>query len=109
MPDTFTDPTASRPDRSNLAALPRGLVRPPQPVLDVVARERARLAPNYSDEFAKLTLDDLTLVWYYENLLVAYRSVPEGVEVLAVGGEEVGDLFDRTPPDQWQDVHVKQP
>jgi hypothetical protein len=41
--------------------------------------------------------------------MVACRSTPEGVEVLAVGPEEVGRFFDETPPEAQQGVMIQHP
>jgi hypothetical protein len=56
-----------------------------------------------------LTRDDWTLRYYYEGEMVACRSTPEGVEVLAVGPEEVGRFFDETPPEAQQGVMIQHP
>ena len=53
---------------------------------------------NYSDDYAKLTCYDWTLRYYYEGEEVACRGTPEGVEVLAVGPEEVGRFYQDTLP-----------
>jgi hypothetical protein len=92
-----------------LGQLPRGKVLPPQPVADHVAREKVRLPHFYTPAFEKLTLDDLTLAYYYEGVPVAYRSVPDGVEVLAVGADEIGQLVQSVPPERRPDVSIKQP
>ena len=77
-----------------LADLPRGLVRPPQRILDHVAGEKARLQPYYTDEYARQALEDLTLAYYYAGLPVAYRSTPDGLEVLAIGWEETSPYWE---------------
>ncbi len=104
MLPSIIDPAAPLPDP---ATLPRGLVTPPQEVREFIAREKARLAPNYGPEYEILALNDLTLAYYFEHQLVAFRETPEGPEVLAVG-DEVFDFLDRMPPEQRQDVHLKQ-
>ena len=50
----------------------------------------------------------MTLAWYFEYQLVAYRSTPEGPEVLAVG-EEVGEYLKKVPPEQRPDVVIATP
>jgi hypothetical protein len=61
--------------------------------VDEVAAERAQFPPQvYTDPYAKSVLDERTLAYYLAGQDVAYRSVPNGVEVLAVGAEEVGGL-----------------
>ncbi|HEV3115861.1 MAG TPA: hypothetical protein VGY58_02330 [Gemmataceae bacterium] len=73
--------------------LPHGMVPPPSEIIAQVAAERTKFpADVYNDTYAKLILDDWTLAYYYEGLDVAYRSVPGGVEVLAVGADEIGKL-----------------
>ena len=88
---------------------PRGLLAVPPEIADKVAREQAAHQPNYSDAYAKLTRDDWTLTYYYEGDTVACRSTPEGVEVLAVGWEEVGRFFEETPPENRQGVMIRDP
>jgi hypothetical protein len=88
---------------------PHGLVKPPTKILEHVDKEKARLPGCYTQDFEKLTLDDLTLAFYYEGTTVAYRSVPDGVEVLAVGFTEIGEFVRNTPPDQHPGVIIKQP
>jgi hypothetical protein len=105
----FTDTTHQPPGAGDPARLPRGLVRPPQFIADRVAAEKARHAPYFNDEQAKRTLDDWTLAYYYEDLNVAYRSVPEGVEVLAVGDEEVGEFLRTATAEQLETVIFEQP
>lgn len=108
MSSQFIDPSAPRfegpPEQ-----LPRGLLRPPPEVREQVAQERARHQPYYNDAYAKRALDDLTLAYYYAGLDVAYRSTDEGVEVLAVGAQEIGDYLRTTPPEQRPGVQIKQP
>jgi hypothetical protein len=40
-------------------------------------------------------LHDLTLDWYYRDQWVSYWETSQGVDVLAVGLKEVGELEDR--------------
>jgi hypothetical protein len=112
MAGTFFDANAPRFDPTGLRRLqelPHGLVRPPAEVVAQVARDRARFTSEvYDDAYAKRTLDDWTLAYYYEGLDVAYRSVPEGVEVLAVGLDEISAYLRTTPPEQRPGVKVKQ-
>jgi hypothetical protein len=74
-----------------------------------VSREQAAQQPSYTDDYAKLTRDDWTLRYYYEGEEVACRSAPEGVEVLAVGPEEVRRFFQDTPPEKRQGVMIRNP
>ena len=105
MPNHFIDldtPRAQLP----VDQLPRGPVRFPQRILDQVTKDRAKFAPEiYTEAYARATLENQTLAYYYEGLPVAYRSVADGVEVLAVGWEEVARY--RQAPEK--DVRVVQP
>ena len=88
---------------------PRGLLPVPLEIADEISRDQAAHQPNYTDDYAKLTRDDWTLRYYYEGEMVACRSTPEGVEVLAVGPEEVGRFFQETPPENQQGVMILHP
>ncbi len=76
--------------------LPHGLVQPPPAILDLVAQEAAR-TPLMDDAYRKLLTDSYTLEYYYEGQYVAYRRVPEGIEVFAVGLPEITELVDKLP------------
>ncbi len=108
MPSEFFDPNAPR-FHGTAQEAPRGLVRPPPEIAAWVAEEQTRRQPYYTDAYAKLILDDLTLAYYYEGVNVAYRSVPEGVEVLAVGDDEIARFERNTPPEQREDVEIDTP
>jgi hypothetical protein len=85
-------------------------VPPPAEVVAQVARDRARFDPEiYDDAYAKRILDDWTLAYYYEGLDVAYPSVPEGVEVLAVGLEEIGQFVKDKSQDELLTFTIKLP
>jgi hypothetical protein len=72
--------------------------------------ERAKFPPNIYDEaYAKQALDDLTLAWYFEGISVAYRPVSEGVEVLAVGEDEIGELVKGKSQAEQLTFTIKQP
>ena len=88
---------------------PRGLLPVPPQVHEFVAREQARLALNYSDEYAKRAIDNLTLQWYFEGTDVACREIPDGIEVIAIGWGEIGQLLKDIPPEQRQDIEIRQP
>jgi hypothetical protein len=92
-----------------LDLLPRGLVITPPEIVAHVAKEKARLSAFYTPEFEKMTLDDLTLAYYYEGIDVAYRSVPEGVQVLAVGAEEIGALTRNMSQEELLTISIEQP
>jgi len=88
---------------------PRGLLPVPPEIAEEVAREQAAEQPNYTDDYAKLTRDDWTLRYYYEGEEVACKTTPEGVEVLAVGPEEVRRLYQETSPENRQGVMIRDP
>jgi hypothetical protein len=88
---------------------PRGLLPVPPEIAEEIARDQASFQPKYSDDYAKLTRDDWTLRYYYEGEMVACRSTPEGIEVLAVGGEEVGRFFEETPKENRPGVMIHHP
>jgi hypothetical protein len=56
-----------------------------------------------------LTRDDWTLRYYYESEMVASRSTLAGVEVLAVGWEEVSRFSGYTPGALQQGVMIRHP
>jgi hypothetical protein len=107
MATSFTDETAPR-HRGPLPP-PRGLLPIPAEIQERVAQDQARLQPFYTDDYARLTLDDWTLAYYYEGETVAYRRTPQGVEVLAVGFPEIGDLLRPLTQAQVLDIIIKQP
>ena len=74
-----------------------------------VAEEQARLQPYFTDEYAKRTRDYMTLRHWYEGTYVAYRSTPQGIEVLAVGWDEVGKFLEETPAEERQGVFTGPP
>jgi hypothetical protein len=51
-------------------------------------------------------LDDWTLCYYYDGAYVAHRRTPQGVEVLAVGSEEVGKYLKDHPLETRRDVRI---
>jgi hypothetical protein len=89
---------------------PRGLLPVPPEVAEDVARTDARLLQELgapmTPEARKRQLDHGTLNWYYDNAYIAYRHTPEGVEVLAVGWEEVDRFCKDHPPDTRRDVRI---
>ena len=87
MPSTFTDPNSPR-QRLGFDDLPRGIVKFPTFMLDHMEKEQVRLGQRFTSEYARHNLEQQTLSWYYDGLPVAYRPVPDGIEVLALGWEE---------------------
>jgi hypothetical protein len=69
--------------------LPRGIVKFPSHIVDNINRDRVKFGPKvFTDEYAHKSLENQTLVWYYEGLPVAYKAIPDGIEVFGVGWEE---------------------
>jgi hypothetical protein len=85
---------------------PRGLLPVPPEVEESVAGEKARHQPYFTDEYAKRAIDDMTLRYYYEGAYVAHRRTPQGVEVLAVGWDEVCKYLDDHPPEARRGVRI---
>ena len=85
--------------------LPRGFVPFPQRVLEGVEYLQQKIGRRYPEEYKRHSLELHTLSYYYEDYPVAYRRVDGGIEVLAVGFEEVA-RFRRHPEDG---VKVVQP
>jgi hypothetical protein len=84
MTATFTDLTKPQYDP---AKLPRGVIKPPQRILDDLARKKVEGAPYFTRDYEILSLNHQTLIWYFENHSVIYRPTPDGPEVLAVDNE----------------------
>jgi hypothetical protein len=78
------------------SARPRGLLPVPAQVAAFVAREEARILGEHgvqlSEETKRRMLNEGTLDAYYRYEWVSYRETLEGVEVLAVGLDEIGRL-----------------
>ena len=94
---SFADSTTPR-YQLPVDQLPRGMVPFPQPVRDGVERMQQQLGRRFSDAYLRQSLEDHTLIYYYERLPVAYRPAPEGLEVLGVGYDEVAPY--RMAPDR---------
>jgi hypothetical protein len=77
------------------ADMPRGLLPVPDCVKERVA-EMARTAPvPPSEGYLQASLRRQTLEYHCGGQPVAYRESAAGVEVLAVGLKEIGDLVQR--------------
>jgi hypothetical protein len=89
---------------------PRGLLPVPDWARETVASEEARLARDHGIVMApdamQRILDELTLQFYYEGAYVASRRTPRGVEVLAVGSDEVGKYLEDHQLETRQDVRI---
>jgi hypothetical protein len=87
---------------------PRGLLPVPPHVEQLVATEKSRLQPHFTAEAEKRLRDDWTLQYYYEGETVVYRITPQGVEVLAVGMDEMGKLLNGMTQEELLQVTVGQ-
>ena len=89
---------------------PRGLLAVPPEVAEQVADEEARLVQKFGGpmpaELRQRLLDEWTLTYYYDEAFIAYRRTPQGVEVLAVGSEEVYKYLADHPLETRQDVRI---
>jgi hypothetical protein len=83
---TFGDLDSPR-RRLRFEELPRGFVAFPKHIVDGLAREQEQW--GFGEEYARDSLERHTLSWYYQALPVAYRAAEGGIEVLALGFEEV--------------------
>jgi len=81
---------------SHPSARPRGLLSVPPPVAEFVAAEEARILRQHgiqlTEETKRRMLNEGTLDAYYRYEWVSYRETPQGVEVLAVGLDEIDRL-----------------
>ena len=89
---------------------PRGLLAVPPEVAEQVAEEEARLEREkgirITSEGRKELLERWTLSWYYDDAYIAYRHTLEGVEVLAVGHDEVNQYLKEHPLETRRDVVI---
>ena len=88
----LADPLRPVPDTQ-----PHGLLVVPPAVEADIAREEDQL---FAETGSRLTTDarwkliiDQTLDWYFRDRWVSYRETPRGVDVLAVGLDEIGRLM----------------
>jgi hypothetical protein len=85
---------AGKPSHSSTR--PRGLLPVPAPVAKFVAAEEARILRQHgiqlTEETKRRMLNEGTLDAYYRYEWVSYRETPQGVEVLAVGLDEIDRL-----------------
>ena len=88
---------------------PRGLLPVPAWVEEAIAQDRAGMEQYYTDEYAQKCRNYMTLRWWYEGHYIAWRETPAGVEVLAVGWDEVSKLLDETSPEQHGDIRSGEP
>jgi len=99
-------PVSSRPK-------PRGLLTVPEEVREIAARKLERSSNLHhispTEDAMKRVIDSLTLQYYYEGFDVAYRMTRQGVEVLAVGHEEIGQLVRGSSESERAAMQIGQP
>jgi hypothetical protein len=108
MVQHFTDLTLPAHDPN--FPKPRGLIPVPPEVAEQVVDEEVHLTQKFGGPFpAELRqrlLDQWTLTYYYDEEFIAYRRTPQGVEVLAVGREEVYKYLEDHPHETRRDVRI---
>jgi hypothetical protein len=96
----FSGGVPLRPDQ-----YPHGLIQVPQEVLDIVEKQVAKFPPEIvTPESRKRMIDDLTLQYYFEGEEIAYSRTAQGIEVFAVGLEEIGKYIRKHPYQERPDV-----
>jgi hypothetical protein len=89
---------------------PRGLIPVPPEVAqwmaDLEARVFRELGGPLDPEAKQRILADWTLNYYYDGTYIAHRRTSQGVEVVAVGPEEVRKYMKEHPPETRQDVRI---
>jgi hypothetical protein len=97
-------------DLEQLARPGKPLPVPPE-VAEHVEKEAARAQAEHgftlTPEAKQRMLNEGTLDWYYRDQWVSYRETPQGVEVLAVGLEEMGALAQRLTAEERADIRSK--
>lgn len=100
-------PAKTRVVRQKNPSKLRGLLPTPPEVAEFVAKEVKRLPMT---EAAKRRLiDSQNLQYYFSGEMIASRYTPAGVEVLAAGADEVGELIRRVTPEERQTFTVEWP
>jgi hypothetical protein len=88
---------------------PRGLLPVPPWVEEAVARDRASMPQYYTEEYGQKCRNYMTLRYWYEGHYIAWRETPAGVEVLAVGWDEVCRLLEGTSSEQHSAIRSGEP
>lgn len=92
---------------------PRGLLPVPPEVEAIIIKEEGRLRTEKdivpTPEARRRMVDSFTLQYYYEGFDVAHRPTPQGVEVLAVGHEEIGRLVRGMGREELLKIKIGQP
>src|SRR5262245_47556208 len=91
---------------------PRGMLPVPTAVAEFVSQEQARIQAQHgvklTEEARQRVLNDQTLDWFYHDHWVSYRESEEGVEVLAVGLDEIERLEGNLSEEEWKAVRTRQ-
>jgi hypothetical protein len=83
---------------------------PPEVAEDVDrldARILQELGAPMTPEARQRELEYATTNWYFDNTEIAHRRTPEGIEVLAVGSEEVSQFLKDHPLETRRDVVIR--
>jgi hypothetical protein len=92
---------------------PKGLLPVPPEVEAVLAQEDARLLKEHgivsTAEDRERQQDSLTLQYYFEGYDVAHRRTSQGVEVLAIGLEEIRELVRGMSQEELLNISIGQP
>jgi hypothetical protein len=90
---------------------PRGLLPVPPEVAESVARLEAQilreLGAPMTPEARQRELEYGTTNWYFDNTEIAYRRTPQGIEVMAVGSEEVSQFLKDHPLETRRGVVIR--
>jgi hypothetical protein len=109
MASTFVDD--KRAAQGAVPANLRGLLSVPPAVSEHVEGESLRAQKEHgfalTSEAKQRMLNQGTLDWFYRDQWVSYRDTPQGVEVLGVGLEEVGELARNLTAEQRLEVITK--
>jgi hypothetical protein len=91
--------------------LPRGLIRPPQLVRELIEKERAKHPPEHFARAEERLLNVWTVQYYFDYLgyEVLYRRTPHGPDVLAVGFEEIMARTNKGDPEAMKDLETWMP
>jgi hypothetical protein len=88
---------------------PRGLLPVPQWVDEAIADDRARMPQYFTEEYGQKCRNYMTLRYWYEGHYIAWRETPAGVEVLAVGGDEVSKLLKESSTEEQNRIRTGEP
>ena len=90
---------------------PRGLLAVPPEVAESLATREADLLRErgirISTEASRRALEYAMTNWYFDNTEIAYRRTPAGIDVLAVGSEEVSRFVRDHPLETRRDVVIR--